>query len=181
MLLGNCVRRINKIQIVKCLTNSMATTKRLYVTVAGQTMHSMHLDNSTMPHLTSLTAKTTVFTNRLRNHGRPELVPSTSPPQRHYSSNKNNAKAQKDDSDDSDDDDDMENWHRQLPKFDDSHHSTPSIYLVVKNALSTLLIRSYFDQQFNRQEFLDGAKQAVQVQNNRTKPFNLLLCKQMRC
>lgn len=163
MLLGNCVRRINKIQITKCLRNSTATTKRLHVTVAGQSMHSMQLDSSSMPHLTSLTAKATVFTNRLQNNGNHFILCT----HRHYSSNKNNANTRKDDDSDSDDDDDMENWNRKLPKFDRHHHATPSIYFMVKNTLSALLIRSYFDQQFDRQEFLNGAKKAVQVQYNK--------------
>lgn len=178
MLFGNCVRRINKIQFTKCLRKSPAATMALlHVGVAGrcQSMQSMHLDSSAMPHLTSLTAKSAVFTNhRLlqKNSGQPFVAICS---HRRYSSGSDNnkhknANARKQNNDDdndseSDDDDNMNDWDRQLPKFDSSHYSTPSIYFVVKNALSTLLIRSYFDQQFNRQEFLNGAKKAVQVQH----------------
>lgn len=160
MLLANCVRRINQIQFTKCLLNSAATPKHLHSTVAGQSMHSMHIDSTSMSHLTLLTAKATnVFTNRSIQNNVGHFLCT----HRCFSNHKRDANTHKHDSDD-DDDDDMDNWHRKLPRFDGYHHSTPSIYLVVKNTLSTLLIRSYFDQQFNRKEFLDGAKQAVQVQ-----------------
>lgn len=150
MLLGNCLRRISKIQYTKCFTNSTATTKRFHVIV------SQSLPTS------SLTANATVFTNHIQNCGdhHPHFVRRHG--HRHYSSRKNNANAQNDYSD-NEDDDNIANWSRKLPKFDGFYRRTPSIYLMVKNTLSALLIRSYFDQQFNRQEFLDGAKQAVQV------------------
>lgn len=180
-MFGNCVRRINQIQFTKCLRNSpAATAKRLHASVAGggcQSMQPMHTYSSPIqPHLTSLTAKTTVFTIlRLQNNGGGQSVC----PQRHFSSNSSNknrnANARKDDDEsDSDDDDDVEDWERKLPKFDNSHYSTPSIYFMVKNTLSTLLIRSYFDQQFSRQEFLTGAKKAVQVHSS-THSTNIML------
>lgn len=114
-----------------------------------------------------MTAESTVFTNhRLQSiSGQPCIALCAS--QRHYSTRNNrnnNANARKDDDDsDDDDDDDEDDSERKLPRFDSSHLSTPSLYFMVKNTLSTLLIRSYFDQQFNRQEFLNGAKKAVQV------------------
>lgn len=174
------MRRINKIQFTKCLRNSQAATaQHLHVDVAGrcQAMQSMHLDSPTIPHLTSLTAQSTVFTNhRLQNSsGQKPFIAICA--HRQYSTNSNNknknANARKDDEDSDSDDDDgsLNDWDRQLPKFDSSHYTTPSIYFVVKNALSTLLIRSYFDQQFNRQEFLNGAKKAVQVHTHRCMSF----------
>lgn len=162
MLFGNCVRRINKIQITKCFQNSVVTTKHLHVTMASRLQHSMHPDRCS--HTTaSLTDKVSVFTNCPQNNrDRHQHIDLCGRGHRFYSSQKHNANA------DHEDDDDMVNWSRKLPKFDTKcdHHTTPSIYLMVKNTLSGLLIRSYFDQQFNKQEFLDGAKQAVQVVSN---------------
>lgn len=81
-----------------------------------------------------------------------------SPSQRYYSSNGSDKKATNDT-----DDDDLTNWNRRLPRFGDHFEITPSLYLMLKNALSILLIRSYFDQNFNKNEFLAGARKAVEV------------------
>lgn len=150
MLLANCVRRINKIDIAKCVHKSISSyTRRPNAVASTNPARPVHFDGRSLPHLTSTT---TLFTNHYQNNGHLWCK------HRYYTNNRS-GKERKDDSDD----EDLEHWQRKLPRFDSFYHTTPSIYLMLKNALSTLLIRSYFDQQFNRDEFLSGAKQAVQV------------------
>lgn len=151
MLLANCVRRINKLNITKCLDKSISTWNGRCVAVASITTKSkpVHFRNGLLPNLTS----TAVFTSA--HHRHKEYLWFS---HRSYS----NGRHDKDAKDDTDDDD-LETWNRKLPRFGDMYVSTPSVYLMLKNALSTLLIRSYFDQTFNRDEFLSGARQAVEV------------------
>lgn len=151
MLLANCVRRINKIEIATCVNKSLNSFSCRHGGVASHSVHSLHRESGTLPNVTS--TKQTVFTkSHYQNNGQLCI-------QHRYYSSSHNDKDRKYDSDD----EDLENWQRKLPRFDNFYHTTPSVYLMLKNALSTLLIRSYFDQQFNRDEFLSGAKQAVEV------------------
>ncbi|XP_055319516.1 uncharacterized protein LOC129577078 [Sitodiplosis mosellana] len=157
MLLANCVRRINKINITKCLNKSLGTSNRRCVAVASSsssTENPLNFGNGSLPNLTSTR---TVFTSSHRHHNN-HLWCS----HRYYSNDTQHGKDRKEDTDD----DDLEGWSRKLPRFGDMYVSTPSVYLMLKNALSTLLIRSYFDQTFNRDEFLSGARQAVEVVSN---------------
>lgn len=149
MLLANCVRRINKINITKCLNSSISRLDHRCVTVASSTKNPANLANNSLPNLTS----TSLFTTASN-----QCIDQRWGSLRFYS---NDAK-DKDKKNDTDDDD-LENWSRKLPKFDVNYVSTPTIYFMLKNVLSTLLIRSYFDQQFNKSEFIAGARQAVQV------------------
>lgn len=147
MLLANCLRRINKINITKCLNNSLGTTtKRCVAAGASNMTNPVKLVNSSVSNVSS----TALFTRCNEN---------LSYSQRYYSSNGGDRKA----TNDTDDDDDLTHWNRQLPRFGDYFESTPTLYLMLKNALSTLLIRLYFDQNFNKSEFLSGARQAVEV------------------
>lgn len=147
MLLANCVRRINKIDISKCVNKSISSFTRQPNAVASHSANTVRLVvNRSLPNVTSMT---TLFTNHYQNNG--HLYGT----HRYYSSNSRR--------DDSDDEDHLIHHQRQLPRFERYYKTTPSVYLMLKNALSTLLIRSYFDQQFNRDEFLSGAKQAVEV------------------
>lgn len=150
MLLANCVRRINKINITKCLNKSISTSDPRYLTVASNsTKNPLNFTNGSLPNLTS----TSVFTSSNQHNDHHWYS------HRFYSTDKHD----KDRKDETDEDEDLENWNRKLPRFGDMYVSVPSIYLILKNALSTLLIRSYFDQTFNRDEFLSGARQAVEV------------------
>lgn len=149
MLLANVVRRINKTEITKCFNKSINLTTRRGKTVVSNVSKSIKLANGSLANVTS----TAVFTNAHQDKG--YLRES-----RRYYSSERHTKERKNDADE---DEDLENWNRKLPRFDDTYVSTPSVYLMLKNALSTLLIRSYFDQQFNREEFLSGARQAVEV------------------
>lgn len=139
MLLANCVRRISHSNIAKCLIQSNCTVSKRCIAIAGRSPAKL----VELPNLTSTTVFTS-FQQRGNGHDR-----------RYYSSHRNDK--------DDDADDDLDNWHRQLPPFDDGYLSKPSVYLMLKNALSALLIRSYFDENFNRKEFLDGARQAMEV------------------
>lgn len=143
MLLTNCLRRINKINITKCLNKPLST--KCCVAGVSNTTYPVKLVNSSVSNVSS----TALFT-RYNEH--------LSHSHRYYSSNGGDKKATNDT-----DDDDLTNWHRQLPRFGDYFEVTPSLYLMLKNALSTLLIRSYFDQNFNKNEFLAGARRAVEV------------------
>lgn len=152
MLLANCVRRINKINFTKCLNKSLNTSNRRCFAVASSSVKSpLNSANCSLPHLTSTA---TVFTSSHQHND--QLLWCC---QRYYSNDRRNDKDTKDDTED----DDLESWNRKLPRFGDMYVSTPSVYLMLKNALSTLLIRSYFDQTFNKDEFLSGARQAVEV------------------
>lgn len=62
--------------------------------------------------------------------------------------------------------DDLENWSRKLPSFGDVFVTTPTFYLMLKNALSAIFIRAMFDETFDRKEFLSGTKHAIQVYRN---------------
>lgn len=143
MLLSNCLRRINKIDIIKCLNKS--SSSRRWVAVARGTNSPVNLANGSVPNVTSMT----VFT---RHNG------NLSNGYRYYSSSGGDKNTKNDT-----DDDNLENWNRQLPSFGGLYVFTPSPYLMLKNALSTLLIQSFFDQHFNKSEFLAGARQAVVV------------------
>lgn len=150
MLLANIVRRINKTEIQKCANKLIGSSTRRSKSVASNASNSLNLAYCSLPNVTS----TAVFTNV--HNGKGAYLWAN----RRYYSSQRNAKERKDDADD---DDDLEHWNRKLPRFDGNYVGTPSIYLMLKNALSTLLIRSYFDQQFNREEFLSGARQAIEV------------------
>lgn len=150
MLLANCVRRINKINITKCLNKSISTSGHHYLALASNsTKNPLNLANGSLPNLTS----TSVFTISQQHND--HLWCS----HRFYSNDRHD----KDRKDETDEEEDLENWNRKLPRFGDMYVSVPSVYLMLKNALSTLLIRSYFDQTFNRDEFLSGCRQAVEV------------------
>lgn len=92
-----------------------------------------NLINSSLPNLTSIIE----FNNIHRRHNDNFRCPCRS-----YSSNHNEQK---------------------LPRFDDNYKFAPSFQLMIKNYLSIFLIRSFFDQSFNKQEFLDGASHAIEV------------------
>lgn len=140
MFLAKSVRRINKISIEKCLSNYLITPKCSYM---GLACNSSDLSSHqiSLNHITS-TILFTKSNKQQRNQTR------------YYTTDRN---------DRDDDDDDLDSWNRKLPSFGESFISTPSTYLMLKNSLSTLLIRSYFDNQFNKDEFLNGTKRAIEV------------------
>lgn len=151
MLLAKVVRRINKTNIPKCVNKSIKVSDRGHQSLASNTLNSLHLANSPMQNVTS----TVVFTNGHRDNC--YLWAN-----RRYYSSQRNTKENKNEAED-EEDEDLTNWNRKLPRFDDSYVGRPSIYLMLKNALSSLLIRSYFDQNFNREEFLSGSRHAIEV------------------
>lgn len=154
MLLANCVRRIKNPEIPKYLKKSISSSVRRHAAIARHSINSSSLGSQLLPNLTS----TTLFTNTHQSTGNHWCS------SRFYS-NDSNEKSKKGNAN-VDDDDDLENWTRKLPPFGDDYINKPTIYLWLKNTLSTLLIRSYFDPHFSREEFLSGAKQAVLVRNS---------------
>lgn len=154
MLLANCVRRINKINFTKCINKFISTSNGRCVAVASSSNSTENPINYCNGSLSNLTSTRRVFTSSYRHHNN-HLWCSY----RYYSNDTHHDKERKEDTDD----DDLEGWNRKLPRFGDMYVSTPSVYLALKNALSILLIRSYFDHTFSRSEFLSGARQAVEV------------------
>lgn len=155
MLLANCVRRIKNPEISKYLKKSISSSVCRHVAVASHSINSSSLNSHLLPNLTS----TTLFTNAHHQSNGNQWCSSR------FYSNDSNEKSKKQNAN-VDDDDDLENWTRKLPPFGDDYIVKPTVYLWLKNALSTLLIRSYFDPNFNRDEFLSGAKQAVLVRES---------------
>lgn len=148
MFLANSVRRINKISIEKCLSNCLITPKCSYM---GLAHNSRELPGHSQQIYLNRITSTILFTKSNKQQRNQT---------RYYTTDRNDKY--------DDDDDDLDSWHRKLPSFGECYISTPSTYLMLKNKLSTLLIRSYFDSQFNKDEFLNGAKRAIEVTKHLT-------------
>lgn len=149
MLLTKCVRQNN---IIKCLNKSIiSSTIRRGVAVTSITRNKpQNLAKTAWPCSTSMAMFKSSYQHNLY--------------QCRYYSNESNDQTKKDDP--------INCSNPKISPFGDSFLVAPSIYLKLKNALSTLFIRSYFDETFNKNEFLAGAQHAVEVINN-LKPIRL--------
>lgn len=155
MLLANCVRRIYKINIAKCVNRTITTSEQRCVAVASSTKNPVIFANTSLPNLTS----TSLFTTASKRC----ITDRSWCSQRFYSNKTQDKNKKNDDKKDDTDDLDLDNWNRKLPRFEGDYFTSSSIYLWLKNAFSIFFIRSYFDNQFNKPEFLNGASQAVVV------------------
>lgn len=141
MFLNNCVRQINKIYLNRCLNKTIQISTSQYGTFLNQ-LQNNEIDKTN----TKSNSKITIFRlNPLQNH--------RSNGQRQFSTTNRslNRKARDDDEDDDDE------------KDDKPVHTHPSLYNLTKNALTSFYIRRFIDRDFNRNEFINGTKYAIEV------------------